>query len=95
MHRVLPFLFKSAGYFVLFVFKNICIFMQKTHDNFVSKEQTLASLLPCCGAMPMSHHTAGQPLCPALFKRTTPKNQNYSQFLTPRLKKDTPELEKV
>lgn len=69
--------------------------MQKTHDNFVSKEQTLASLLPRCGTVPMSHHTAGQPLCPALLKKTTPKNQNYSQFLTPHLKNDTQELEKV
>lgn len=42
MHRMSSFLFISACHFVLFVFKKICIFMQKTHANFISKEQLMA-----------------------------------------------------
>lgn len=96
--------------------------MQKTHANFISKEQLMASPSPLwctahvtpCGRITSvsrlpspqhcSTHTALQQqdatLTTAIIKKKkiknkTPKPQNCSQFLSPHLKEDTPELEKV
>lgn len=43
---MLSFLFKSPCHFILFLFENICISMQKNHTNFVSTEQLIASPSP-------------------------------------------------
>lgn len=50
---------------LLSVLKNICIFMQKTHPNFISKEQLMASSSQVgCGSH-VTSHVAGLSLCPA------------------------------
>lgn len=67
---------------LLSVLKNICISMQKTHPNFINKEQLMASPFPVgCGSH-VTPHEAGLPLGPAfpLFS-TIPPTPSYNSTM--------------